>query len=93
MHGSIHRPHIKRGNVVFLRGLAFHIVIKSGACKYGACRRVTIRYLDGDITKWRQDGKPSVWPFISQFAHSGKLVSTTLPSVCGVNSEIEMKKK
>ena len=74
MDGHMKRLHVHPGDIVLFQGLVFHRVIKSSKCKYGECRRITIRYLNADITTWRNDVGPSVWPFISQLAQPGKLI-------------------
>merc|ERR1712113_1000534 len=38
----------------------------------GTCRRVTIRYLDGKVSTWRDDlSVHSVWPYISYMTGTG----------------------
>eukprot|EP01084_Bolivina_argentea_P284927 488464_1 len=69
------------GDVALFQGLTFHRVIKTNKCKLDTCRRVTIRYVDGQVTKWRDDVPKSKWPFIQQMSRPGQLVVNDLPRV------------
>lgn len=72
---------MKPGDVAFFQGLTFHRVRKNvHKCYLDTCRRVTIRYIDGEVTRWRDDIPPSKWPIISSVIKPGSPI-TTLPRV------------
>ena len=78
---NTHRIELKPGDVVFFQGLAFHRVRKTRGCKLDTCRRITVRYVDGEVTRWRNDIPPSIWPTIKMFSDPGKSVNATVPIV------------
>lgn len=64
---------MKPGDVLFFQGLTYHRVSKNRKCEIDSCRRITIRYVDADITSWREDlEKYPSWPFISYFTKGGR---------------------
>lgn len=69
------------GDVAFFQGLTFHRVIKTNKCELDTCRRVTVRYVDGEVTKWRDDIPQSKWPFIQHMSTPGHSVINDLPRV------------
>lgn len=78
------RVHMNPGDVLFFQGLTYHAVSKHRECEIDTCRRVTIRYVDGEVTSWRDDLQVnSVWPFISWATRwhrkLGEQMETTLP--------------
>ena len=54
---------------------------QTNECELDSCRRVTVRYVDGESTKWRDDIPKSKWPFIQQMANPGQSVIDDLPRI------------
>lgn len=82
--GSYYRPHqvrLNAGDVALFQGLTFHRVIKSSNCTLETCRRVTIRYVNGEKTRWRTDVAGSIWPYISEIQRPGELIKNDMPVV------------
>ena len=68
--GTAHNERVvlEPGDVALFQGLTMHRVTKRGErCTLRTCRRATIRYVDGAVTRWRTDVPPSRWPFIERF--------------------------
>ena len=63
--------------VAIFQGLTFHQVRKSADCELDTCRRITIRYVDGKVTRWRTDVPQSRWPVITQTRIAGALTTDT----------------
>jgi hypothetical protein len=50
-----HNIELMPGDVAFFQGLTFHRVRKTKGCRLDSCRRITVRYVDGEVTRWRKD--------------------------------------
>ena len=83
-----HRIELMPGDVAFFQGLTFHRVKKTKGCNLDTCRRVTVRYVDGEVTRWRDDIPPSNWPIIKMKQESGELVNQTMPIVYDKNNPV-----
>ena len=44
-----------------------------------------MRYVDGEVTRWRNDIPPSIWPIIKMIAEPGELVNKTMAVVYDKN--------
>jgi len=77
------RINLEPGDVALFQGLTFHQVRKTANCKLETCRRITVRYLNGDVTRWRDDVEhESVWPIVRRLGASpGELAAARLPIV------------
>ena len=76
-----HHIELMPGDVALFQGLTFHRVRKTKGCRLDTCRRITVRYVDGEVTRWRKDIPPSKWPIIKMVAEHGELVNRTMPIV------------
>ena len=65
------------GDVVFWQGLTMHRVHVDPTA--ALTRRLTIRYLDAQVTRWRTDVPTSRWPVIRNTAVPGALVGSSIP--------------
>ena len=83
-----HRIDVKPGDVAFLQGLTFHEVTRSCGCTLLTCRRITLRYVDAAVTRWRDDIPPLEFPFVRMLADRGNLVNKSLPLVYDRNNPI-----
>ena len=83
-----HRIHVRPGDVAFLHGLAFHEVTRSCGCDTLTCRRLTLRYIDAAVTRWRDDIPPLEFPIIRMYADRGKLVNESLPVIYDRNNPV-----
>lgn len=86
LNHTIKRITLLPGDVLLFQGLTFHRVVKTINCKLGSCRRITVRYLNGENTKWRSDIPSSWWPFIYNFQKPDKLIAQDLPVVVGIKN-------
>ena len=85
-----HKIELKPGDVVFFQGLTFHRVKKTKGCRLDTCRRITVRYVDGEVTRWRDDIMPSIWPIIKLKSEPGLLVNRTMPIVYDKNKPVNL---
>ena len=83
-----HKIELKPGDVALFQGLTFHRVRKTRGCRLDTCRRVTVRYVDGEVTRWRNDIEPSKWPIIKMLQEPGELVNKSMPIVYDRNKPL-----
>ena len=57
-------------------------------CRLDTCRRITVRYVDGEVTRWRNDIPPSIWPIIKMIAEPGELVNKSMAIVYDKNKPL-----
>ena len=76
-----HQIELKPGDVALFQGLTFHRVRKTKGCRLDTCRRITVRYVDGEVTRWRNDIEASKWPIIRMLQEPGELVNKSMPIV------------
>ena len=83
LNGNSQRINLKPGDVALFQGLTFHQVRKSAKCKLDTCRRITIRYVDGATTRWRDDiDQRSVWPIVQRIGGiPGEIAAARLAAV------------
>ena len=85
---TTHHIELKPGDVALFQGLTFHRVRKTKGCRLDTCRRITVRYVDGEVTRWRSDIEPSKWPIIKMLQEPGELVNKTMPIVYDRNNPV-----
>ena len=82
------RVDVRPGDVLFFSGLTFHGATRVCGCELLTCRRISLRYVDSEVTRWRNDVPPLEFPIVKMFADRGKLVNTTLPVVYDKNKHV-----
>ena len=79
---------LKPGDVALFQGLTFHNAVKTCGCNIDTCRRITLRYVDGEVTRWRDDIPSMKWPPIRMMAEPGELVNRKMPVVYDINNAV-----
>ena len=82
------RIDVRPGDVVFFSGLTYHEAKRVCGCELLTCRRISLRYVDSEVTRWRNDIPPIEFPIVKMFENRGKLVNTTLPIVYDRNNHV-----